>query len=311
MSKKVAILYGGLSSEREVSLNTGKALFKAIQEKPYQAVLIDVDRNLAENLKEIKPDVAVIALHGRYGEDGCVQGLLEILGIPYTGPGVMASAVAMNKIFTKKILDYEGIPTPNFTVVNGKDGAPSELAGRILDQLQPPMVIKAAHQGSSIGIHFVFSEEEVLTGLKECLKFDNEILAEQFLKGRELTVSVLGNRNPVALPTLEIVSNTGVYDYHAKYTVGASSHFVPQLSKDISDQIGELAIKSYKALGCMGLSRVDFILDEENRLYVLEVNTSPGMTETSLFPDAAKAAGISFADLIERLIELAIEDSPQ
>lgn len=308
MSKKVAILYGGLSTEREVSLRTGKAIFDALAEKPYKTVLIDVDRDLAEHLKEVKPDVAVIALHGQYGEDGSVQGLLEILGIPYTGPGVMASAVAMNKIYTKKILVYEGIPTPEFTVVNGRDATPEVLAQRILSKVQPPMVIKAANQGSSIGIYFAFEENDVLKGVNECLKYENEILAERFIRGRELTVSVIGNSEPIALPILEIVADSGVYDYHAKYTAGASRHFVAQLSEELAGQISELAVRSYKAVGCKGLSRVDFFLSEDNKPYVIEINTSPGMTATSLFPDAAKAAGIGFPDLIEKLITLALED---
>lgn len=307
MSEKVAILYGGLSTEREVSLRTGKAIYNALQEKPYETVLIDVDRDLVEHLKEVKPDVAVIALHGKYGEDGSVQGLLEILGIPYTGPGVMASAVAMNKIYTKKLLVYEGIPTPEFAVVNGRDAAPEILAQQILSKVQPPMVIKAANQGSSIGIYFAFEETEVLKGVNECLKYENEILAERFIKGRELTVSVIGNSEPIALPILEIVSDSGVYDYHAKYTAGASSHFVAELSEETVRKISDLAVRAYKSIGCKGLSRIDFFLSEDNQPYVIEVNTSPGMTATSLFPDAAKAAGISFPDLIEKLIKLAFE----
>ncbi len=307
MSKKVAILYGGLSTEREVSLRSGKAIFDAIQEKPYEAQLIDVDKNMAVKLDEIKPDVAVIALHGRYGEDGCVQGMLELMGIPYTGPGVTASAIAMNKILTKKLLVYEGIPTPGFTVMDGRYGNSEELAEKILERIDLPLVIKAATQGSSIGIYFAFNKKDVFEGVTECLKYDNQILAEQFIKGRELTVSVYGNEDPIALPILEIVSTTGVYDYHAKYTAGASSHFVPSLPEEIAANIRELAVKTYQAIGCSGLSRVDFLLTEDNKPYVLEVNTSPGMTSTSLFPDAAKAAGIGFSDLIEKLIDLALE----
>lgn len=307
MKKKAAILYGGMSTEREVSLRTGRAIFEALQAKPFHIELIDVDRDLPEKLKEFKPDVAVMALHGRYGEDGCVQGLLEILGIPYTGPGVMASSLAMNKIMTKKILVYENIPTPEFLVLFGENLPAEDLAGKILRELEPPLVIKAANQGSSIGISFVYKPEEVLPGLAECLKYDQEILVERFVKGRELTASVLGNSEPIALPVLEVVSSTGVYDYHAKYTVGISDHFVADLPAEIENEVKELAVKAYKALGCRGLSRVDFLLDDAGQLHVLEVNTSPGMTATSLFPDAAKAAGISFPDLIERLINLALE----
>ncbi len=305
--KKVAVLYGGLSAEREVSLNSGRAVFNALQAKDFQTVLIDAGRDLSQKLSEVNPDVAVITLHGMYGEDGCVQGLLEILNIPYTGPGVMASAIAMNKIMTKKILVYEGIPTPDFIILDGSKGDPANLAEQILAKFSPPLVVKAANQGSSIGVCIALNNEDVLTGLDECLKYGDELLVEQFIKGRELTSAILGNADPVALPTLEIVSAAGVYDYHAKYTAGASSHFVADLPKETDIEIKELAVRTYRAIGCAGLSRVDFLLDSNNRPFVLEVNTSPGMTATSLFPDAAKAAGISFPDLIEKLINLALE----
>ncbi len=307
MSKKVAVLYGGLSTEREVSLRTGKAIFDALQSKNHDAILIDADRNIAAKLNELKPDVAVIALHGRYGEDGCIQGLLEILDIPYTGPGVMASSIAMNKIMTKKILVYEGIPTPDFIVLDGKSSAAEELGERILSDMKLPVVVKAANQGSSIGVCFAFEKNDIPGAVSECLKYDDKILVEKYIKGRELTASVLGNADPVALPVLEIVSSTGVYDYEAKYTVGMSDHFVADLPADIEKTIKELAIRTYKAIGCRGLSRVDFLLSEDNWPYVLEVNTIPGMTATSLFPDAARAAGLSFPDLVEKLIDLALE----
>lgn len=307
MTRKVAVLYGGLSDEREVSLRTGSAMYKALKEKGYDAELIDVDRNVAEKLIAGKPDVAVIGLHGKYGEDGCIQGLLELLNIPYTGPGVMASSLAMNKILTKKILVSEGIPTPKFTVVRKCEGDVETLTKKILSQVPTPLVIKAASQGSSIGINFAFEPSQVAKGVEDCLKYGDELLIEEFIKGRELTVSVLGNEDPVALPCLEILAQSGFYDYTAKYTAGASTHFVASLTEAIDERIKELAIYTYKAVNSAGLSRVDFILDENDALWVLEINTSPGMTETSLFPDAAKAAGISFPDLMDRLIKLALE----
>jgi D-alanine-D-alanine ligase len=310
VEKKIAILYGGTSSEREVSLRTGKAVSEALQAKPYRTLLIDVDKNIIEKLKEEKPDVAIISLHGRYGEDGCIQGVLEILGIPFTGPGVMASSIAMNKIMTKKILVFEGIPTPDFMVLNGTQ-SPDDMADQIIKRFKTPLVVKAANQGSSIGVCFAFNEDDVRLGLNECLKYDTDILVEQFIKGRELTVSVIGNSDPIVLPVLEIVSPTGVYDYHAKYTAGASDHFVADLPADTANIICDLAIKTYKAIGCEGLSRIDFLLTEENKPYVLEVNTSPGMTATSLFPDAARAAGINFPDLVEKIINYALEAHSQ
>jgi len=307
MTKKVAVLYGGMSTEREVSLNTGKSIFNALKDKDFDTVLIDAGRDLSEKLREVGPDVAVVALHGKYGEDGCVQGLLEILGIPYTGPGVMASSLAMNKIMTKKIFIYENIPTPEFLVIDGESSSPVEISQIVLNKMKLPVVIKSASQGSSIGVCFAFQEEEVKEGIVECLKYDNEILVEQFIKGRELTVSVMGNSDPVVLPILEIVSQSGLYDYHAKYTTGASSHFAAELPEAIDQEIREIAARAYRAVGCRGLSRVDFLLSENNEPYVLEINTSPGMTATSLFPDAARAAGIDFPDLIERLINYAFQ----
>ena len=308
MSKKVAILYGGFSAERQVSLQTGKSVFDALQAKDYDTTLIDAGRDLSEKLMQMKPDVAVISLHGKYGEDGTIQGLLEILDIPYTGPGVMASSLAMNKIMTKKIFVYEGIPTPDFMVINMAKSSPGEISQQILKKMKLPLVIKSASQGSSIGVCFAFHENEVAEGLIECLKYDNEILVEQYISGRELTVSVMGNLEPVVLPVLEIISESGVYDYHAKYTAGASSHFVAELPGEVENLIKDLAAKAYIALGCRGLSRVDFLLSEENEPYVLEINTSPGMTSTSLFPDAARAVGINFPDLMEKLINYALEE---
>ncbi|WP_418790000.1 D-alanine--D-alanine ligase [Phosphitispora sp. TUW77] len=307
MKKKVAILYGGLSTEREVSLNTGKSIFEALKEKNFDAVLVDVGRDLSEKLREVEPDVAVVALHGKYGEDGCVQGLLEILGIPYTGPGVMASSLAMNKIMTKKILVYENIPTPEFLVIDAEKCSHEKIYQMVTSKIKLPLVIKSARQGSSIGVCFAFREEDIKEAIVECLKYDNQILVERFIKGRELTVSIMGNSDPVVLPVLEIVSQSGVYDYHAKYTVGASSHFVAELPEAVDREVREIAARVYRAIGCKGLSRVDFLLDENNRPYVLELNTSPGMTATSLFPDAARAMGINFPDLIEKLINYAIQ----
>lgn len=308
MIKNVAIVYGGLSTEREISLRTGKAIFEALQSKPYHVTLIDADRNLVNKLSETNPDVAVIALHGKYGEDGCIQGLLEILGIPYTGPGVLASSIAMNKIMTKKLLSYEGIPTPGFMVLNGTERNPADLAKTVLAKFSLPLVVKAANQGSSIGVCFAFDSDGVLTAIEECSKYDKELLLEEYIKGKELTVSVLGNKDPIALPILEITSTTGLYDYHAKYTAGVSQHFVADLPPKTELLIKELAVRTYQAIGCAGLSRVDFMLSEDNQPWVLEVNTSPGMTATSLFPDAARAAGISFPDLIEKLINMALEN---
>ncbi|HEX3030781.1 MAG TPA: D-alanine--D-alanine ligase [Bacillota bacterium] len=228
--KKVAVLYGGLSEEREVSLRSGAAVGKALQEKGFQVTMLDVNRQVAKQLMDDTFDVAYIALHGHHGEDGTIQGLLEILGIPYTGPGVLASALAMNKIATKRMLLQFGLPTPGFTVLMRHDilkkGIPATVA-ELKKSLTLPLVVKAATQGSTIGIYFINKWEEMAPGLEQAFNYDSEVLVEEFIKGMELTASVLGNEEPVALPLIEITTVTGCYDYQTKYTVGMSSHIIP------------------------------------------------------------------------------------
>jgi len=308
MSPKIGVLLGGRSAEREVSLRTGEAIYRALLENGYDAVKIDVDVDIAEKLKQHGIELAFIALHGKYGEDGAVQGMLEMLDIPYTGPNILTSAIAMNKIATKKILLAEGIPTPDFCVVGYGEyqKEPLSVTEQKIIELGLPVVIKAPTQGSTIGITFVRIRDEIKTGLETAFKYDRTALVERMIPGIEITASVLGNEDPQVLPLIEIVSNTGVYDYEAKYTAGMSEHIIPpRVSKDIQDRISALARQTYLALGCRGLSRVDFMVDGTGRPYVLEVNTIPGMTETSLFPDAARAAGISFPALVKKLVQLA------
>ncbi len=310
MGLKIGVLLGGRSAEREVSLRTGEAIYNALLQKGYDAVKIDVDNNIAENLKQNNINLAFLALHGKYGEDGTIQGLLEMLDIPYTGSGVLASAMCMNKIVTKKILVHEGIPTPEYVTVSYaeyKNKPLSAIIDRIM-QLGLPVVIKAASQGSTIGVSFVHEQENIKKALEEAFKYDPAALVEKMVQGMEVTASVLGNDNPEVLPLIEIISATGVYDYQAKYTAGLSEHIIPpRMAGELQNKVKDLARRTYLALGCRGLARVDFMLDEAGNPYVLEVNTIPGMTETSLFPDAARAAGISFADLVDRLVHLALE----
>lgn len=310
MAKKIAVLMGGRSAERDVSLRTGKAICDALQKKGHAAVTIDVDENIVENLKKHKVELVFLALHGKYGEDGTIQGLLEILNIPYTGPGVLASAIAIDKIMTKKLLVFSGLSTPRYIFISKydflKDG--DKVIGDIKSKLGLPVVIKAPTQGSSIGVAFVYKEEEILPGIRLAMKYDDEILIEEMVPGVEVTASILGNRDPVALPLVEITSATGVYDYEAKYTAGMSDHIIPaRLPEEVQKEIQQIAIKTYKAIGCRGLSRIDFIVDKDFQPFVLEVNTMPGMTATSLFPDAARAAGLNFPDLTEKIMELALE----
>ena len=311
MTMKIGVLLGGRSAERDVSLRTGESVFKALLEKGYQTVKIDVGLDVAERIREEKIDLAFIALHGKYGEDGTIQGLLEMLDIPYTGPGVLASALAIDKVATKKMLIYEGLPTPRFILVDRRASAGPGLesaAGRVEREMGLPVIIKAPTQGSTIGTSFVHRREEIGPALELAFQYDGVALVEEMIDGAEITASVLGNEEPVALPLIEITSASGVYDYNAKYTPGLSDHIIPpRIPEDQQAVLKELAVRAYRALGCRGLSRVDFMVDRQGRPFVLEVNTIPGMTETSLFPDAARAAGIEFPDLVERLVVLAGE----
>lgn len=308
---KVALLMGGRSSERQISLRTGEQIASALMRKGHNVVKFDVDERIAENIVNARVDVAFIALHGRYGEDGTIQGLLEIIGVPYVGSGVLASSLAINKIMTKKILEYEGLPTPRWTCIS-KDRFEmiewSRFWGDLYEKLNLPIVVKPNREGSTIGLSIARSEDEVKEGIKEAFEYDEEILFEEYVKGQEITICVLGNKEPQALPVIEIVSKTGYYDFEAKYTPGMSEHIIPaRISEKAYKLAQELGVKAHKVLGCRGFSRVDGMVYGENQVTLFEVNTIPGMTETSLFPDAARHAGIEFPDLVEKLLELAME----
>lgn len=304
MSRRIGVLMGGLSAEREVSLRSGRAVCEALESKGYEAVPIDVDREVIGRLRELRIDLAFIALHGPYGEDGTVQGLLEMLGIPYTGSGVLASATAMDKIATKKLLAFDGLPTPAFRVIDARErgGAAGALA-----ELGLPLVVKAPTQGSSIGVYIVEREEELQARVDEAAVFGPRILVEQFIPGTELTAAVLGNTKPVVLPLIEITSVTGKYDYESKYTPGMSDHIIPpRVSRAVQDAVSGYALRAYHSLGCRGFARVDFMV-RSTEPYILEINTIPGLTDVSLFPDAARAAGLEFPELIEKLVQMALE----
>ncbi|NPV28343.1 MAG: D-alanine--D-alanine ligase [Firmicutes bacterium] len=305
--EKVAVLLGGLSSEREVSLRTGKQIASALVEKGYQVKEIDPAHQLIEGLQEFKPDVVFIALHGKFGEDGTIQGLLELLGFPYTGSGVLASALAMNKVMTKKILLSEGIETAPFYVFKRDEleyKETAQIASEIAEHLKLPVVVKPACQGSTIGVSVARNQKELEDAIACALHFDELSFAEQFIEGVEVTASVLGTKEPQVLPLIEIVSKTGFYDYTAKYSAGLSRHIIPaRISPGVAEKVEAVALKVYRALNCRHFARIDFMISNHGVPYVLEVNTIPGMTPTSLFPDAAQAAGISFPDLVSRLVE--------
>lgn len=301
--RKIALLMGGRSSEREISIKTGKQISWTLAEQGYKVREIDPARDLVKDLEDFQPDVVFIALHGRYGEDGTIQGLLEILGYPYTGSGVLSSALCMDKVTSKKVMLYEEIPTPSFKVVK-TEKLDQDTVENMIKKLGLPLVVKPVREGSTLGITIVKEADELIKAITEALKYDQTVLVEEFIDGIELTAAVLGTKDPQALPLIEIVSETGFYDYTAKYSPGMSHHIIPaRISPETTKQVKELAVRTYKAMDCHQYSRVDFMISKEGKPYVLEVNTIPGMTETSLFPDAAKAAGISFAQLVSLLVD--------
>ncbi len=307
---RIAVLMGGKSREREVSLKSGKAVTAALLRKGYEAIPVDAAEDVPGRLKEIHPDLVFIALHGRYGEDGTIQGLLEIMGLPYTGSGVACSAICMDKVLTKKLLIYEGIPTAPFTVIDKDDYFKTSKAvhEQVINDLGLPVVIKPATQGSSIGTSIIREEAALGAAIVEALTMSEQAVAERFVDGVEVTASVMGNNEPVALPLIEIVPAQGFYDYEAKYTPGGSAHIIPaRISDEVTDRVKSIARHIYRSFNCRGFSRIDFIIDSSEQPWVLEVNTIPGMTDLSLFPDAASHYGIGYDDLVEEIVKLAVE----
>lgn len=302
---KVAVLMGGTSREREVSLRTGAAVVAAVERLGHCPIVIDPDREVAVRLLEAAPDVAFIALHGRGGEDGTMQGLLDILGIPHTGSGVLASAAAMDKVFSKKILRAAGLPVPDGIVVDTdalSSGSWTE------PPFAPPWIVKPSREGSSVGIGIVRDRAGLGAALAEAASHDREILVERFIEGREITVGILGNDDPFALPAIEIAPKSGVYDYASKYTKGATEYIIPpRMPEGEIARCQALALATHRVLGCRGLSRVDLLVGPEGPV-ILEANTIPGMTETSLLPKAAAAYGLAFHEMIGKLIAWALED---
>lgn len=304
MGKRIAVLMGGWSAEREVSLVTGKACADALERRGHAVMRIDLQRDLSVLLAamEAKPDVVFNGLHGRWGEDGNIQGVLNILGIPYTHSGLLASAVAMDKAMAKKLFEAEGIPCP-----------PGEVASverlRAGHVMEPPYVVKPVDEGSSVGVHIVQPGDNELP--LDDLPADRPVLVEKFIPGRELTVSVMGDR---ALGVTELRPHSGFYDYTAKYTDGKTTHLCPApVPEAVARLAMDYSIRAHKALGCRGVSRADFRYDDTKKdpgdLFMLEVNTQPGMTPLSLVPEQAAHAGISFEDLMEWMVENAACDN--
>jgi len=305
---KIGVLMGGQSSEREVSLKTGEAVYRSLVRSGYDAVAIDVGPGLSQTLQDQAIEVAFLALHGPGGEDGAIQGFLETLGIPYTGSGVRASAVGMHKVVTKTELTAHGIPVPRGTVV-WRGTAPTLQRVLTSCKLKLPIVVKPASQGSTIGVTIVRRPSQWKEALKVAHRYDPEAMVEAFIPGHEVTLSLLGTADGTVagLPAVEIVAPDGFYDFSAKYEKGRTQYLCPApLSAAVSREIKQLAIRTYQALGCNGAARVDFRITPKGKPYVLEINTVPGMTETSLLPMAAGKAGLSYDALTEQILQSAL-----
>jgi D-alanine-D-alanine ligase len=298
--KHVAVLMGGWSAEREISLRSGKACADALERRGYRVSRVDVDREIAATLRKLKPDAALNVLHGRPGEDGTLQGMLEILGIPYSHSGVLASALAMQKDTAKSVLKAAGVAVPGGMVVTRAEAAKRHL-------LPPPYVIKPVAEGSSVGVFIVREDHkhppQELT--RADWAFGDRILVEPYIPGKELTCAVMGDK---ALGVIEIVPTVKFYDYEAKYAPGGSKHLLPApVSSEIYEECRRLSLAAHRALGCRGVTRSDFRYDDSatgaTGLFCLEVNTQPGMTETSLVPELAQHAGTTFEELVGWMVE--------
>lgn len=304
---KIAVLYGGTSGERDVSISTGKGVINALKANKHEVIAIDFDPQNLKNIVDLDVDLVFIALHGKYGEDGKVQSLLEMLSIPYVGSGVLASALAMDKYKAKQIFSLHDIPVANSMAFDLKDSNSfAHVEEEINANFEVPFVIKPNSEGSTLGLTIVNDTNQIFEALKNAKKSDNTAIVEQFIEGIELTVPVKGKKgNEMALPIIEIIPKNDLYDYEAKYTEGGSEHIIPaRLSDEMTQKVKEYAVKAHQSLGCETYSRADFILTKDNVPYILEVNTLPGMTPTSLFPDAANKIGLSYEEMIEEFVQL-------
>lgn len=301
----VALLAGGKSGEREVSLVSGKAVSDALTQAGFQVTEID-PANKEDLVKLVAGDydVAFLALHGKWGEDGTIQGMLEILGIPYTGPNVWSSATAIDKAKTKLVYERVGVPTPRSVLLLD----PDEMnAAEVVEQFGPSCVVKAATEGSALGVYLCGNQDEIAHALEEVFKIDDKVLIEAMVTGDEYTVGVLGSQDPQALPVIQIIPINEFYDYESKYAEGGSKHVCPApLSAELTKKAQDIALLAHKGLECDGVSRTDLLLDEQGNFWALETNTIPGMTPTSLLPDAAKSIGMDFTQLCIALIEDAL-----
>jgi D-alanine-D-alanine ligase len=298
-NKRIGVLAGGTSAEREVSLKSGNAVLKALTGLGYDAVFIDAAGNICEKITENKIEAVFIALHGGHGENGSVQGLLDIMGIPYTGSGVLASAIAMDKEASKKIFLYHGINIPRFEIFS-KGDMPLKK-----ENIEMPCVVKPAAEGSSIGVNIVKTLDGLDAAVDEAFKYGDKIIIEEYIKGKEIQIGIVGT---MAVGGVEVRPSLEFYNYEAKYTPGMTQYILPpEIDDALYEKLKAMALKAHEALGCEGATRVDLIVDEGGTAYVLEVNTIPGLTETSLLPKIAKLSGMDFTTLIEEMLKLALK----
>lgn len=304
---RIALLAGGRSGERQISLMSGRGAKEALVEAGFNVTELDPANK--EDLKELIDgdfDIAFLCLHGKYGEDGAMQGFLEVIGLPYIGSNVWSSALAMDKAKTKVFYKNNDIYTPTSITLTSSEGLDLDA---IISEVGETCVVKPSKEGSTLGVYIVSGKEDLQQAIQDALTFDDHVLVESYVKGKELTVAVVGNDKARALPIIEIIPTGDFYDFDSKYKPGGSSHVCPaEIDADLTSMIQEAAVNAHNALGCRGVSRTDFILDDSGKAWALETNTLPGMTATSLLPDAARASGQTFSELCKELIELALEE---
>jgi len=310
MTHRVAVLSGGISLEREVSLRSGGRVADALADRGHQVVRLDTDAHLVERLGEAEVDVVFLALHGSAGEDGTIQSLLELIEIPYTGPDVLASSIAWNKPIAQGLYRRNGIDVPEFVVLSQQAfremGAAAAVA-RVADELGTPLVVKPATGGSSLGLTIVQDAANLPQAIVGAFSYSDQVLIERFVPGTEVALSLLGGQ---PLPPVEIHPKEGVYDFAARYTAGATEFHAPaRLDDEVTDRCREVALTAHAAIGARHITRADMIVDDDGRPFLLELDTCPGLTDTSLFPLAARAAGIDFGEVCERIVQMAIDDA--
>lgn len=304
---KIAVLYGGTSGEREVSLSTGKGIIQALKKHGHEVMGIDFSPDRLEEVIQLNVDLVFIGLHGKFGEDGKIQSLLDMLDIPYVGSGVLASALAMDKTKAKQIFSSNGIQIAKSKSYPAGLGVPA-IASKVREHFIPPFVVKPNQEGSTLGLTIVKQDQQIEEAIELAIKSDSTILVEEYVKGREMTVPVIGRQGEEqALPIIEIIPKNEYYDFDSKYKPGGSEHIVPaKVELELADRMKKEAVIAHQQLGCEVYSRVDFIVNEQNEPVILEVNTLPGMTPTSLFPDSAMEMGWNYDELIQKFVELSV-----